>query len=78
MPKYQNVDEYMAGLPDERRATMGQLRSTIRAACTNAIEVIAYAMPAFRVDGRFLVSTRPSAPQHLSMERWHGRGAARR
>ncbi len=27
MPKYANVDEYMAGLPDNRRAAMEQLRS---------------------------------------------------
>jgi uncharacterized protein YdhG (YjbR/CyaY superfamily) len=56
MPKYANVDEYMAGLPDNRRAAMEQLRSTIRAAAPDATEAISYNMPSFRQDGRFLVS----------------------
>ena len=30
MAKYRDVDEYMAQLPDDRRAVMEQLRNTIR------------------------------------------------
>ena len=59
MAKYQDVDEYMAQwkqLPDDRRAVMEQLRSTIRSAAPDASEAISYNMPAFRLDGRFLVS----------------------
>lgn len=51
-----SVDEYLAGLPDERRAAMEELRVTIRAAAPEATETIAYQMPALRTDGRFLVS----------------------
>lgn len=50
------VDDYLAALPPDRRATMEALRATIRAAAPDAIESIAYQMPAFRIDGRFLVS----------------------
>ena len=50
------VDEYMAALPADRRAVMEQLRETIRAAAPDATEVISYKMPAFKMDGRFLVS----------------------
>ncbi len=51
-----SVDAYIAGLPDERRPAVEELRRTIRAAAPEATEAIAYEMPAFRLDGRFLVS----------------------
>ncbi len=51
------VDEYMAALLPERRAAMELLRSTIKAAVPEAIEVISYNMPAFKSHGgQFLVS----------------------
>lgn len=52
-----NVDEYLAELPDDRRARVETLRRTIRAAAPDAEETIAYSMPAFRSHGgQFLVS----------------------
>jgi uncharacterized protein YdhG (YjbR/CyaY superfamily) len=50
------VDEYMAGLPAPQRAALEELRATIRAAAPDAAESIAYQMPAFRQEGKFLVS----------------------
>jgi uncharacterized protein YdhG (YjbR/CyaY superfamily) len=51
------VDEYLATLPDDRRAAMEQLRQTINAAAPDATETIAYKMPALRSHGgQFLVS----------------------
>jgi uncharacterized protein YdhG (YjbR/CyaY superfamily) len=51
------VDAYLATLPADRRAAMEELRRTIRAAAPEAIETIAYEMPAFRTPGgQFLVS----------------------
>ena len=50
------VDDYMAALPEERRAVLEELRQTIRAAAPEATESIAYQMPAFRMNGQFLVS----------------------
>lgn len=53
------VDEYMATLPDDRRAAMEGLRQAIKAVITeaDATETIAYKMPAFRsLNGRLLVS----------------------
>ena len=69
MSKYESVDEYMAGLPDDRRAVMEQLRSTIRAAATEATEVISYNMPALRLNGRFLVSYE-AFKRHYSLFPW--------
>jgi uncharacterized protein YdhG (YjbR/CyaY superfamily) len=51
-----SVEDYLASLPDERRAVVEQLRQTIRAAAPDATETIAYQMPAFRTHGQFLVS----------------------
>ena len=69
MTKYESVDEYMAGLPSDRRAVMEQLRSTIRAAAPEATEVISYNMPAFRLNGRFLVSYE-AFKSHYSLFPW--------
>ncbi|HEX5825756.1 MAG TPA: DUF1801 domain-containing protein [Candidatus Limnocylindrales bacterium] len=52
-----SVDEYLAALPDDRRAAVAALRLTINAAAPDATETIAYHMPALRShDGQFLVS----------------------
>jgi uncharacterized protein YdhG (YjbR/CyaY superfamily) len=51
------VEEYLRTLPDDRRGRIETLRRTIRAAAPDAIETIAYGMPAFRSHGgQFLVS----------------------
>jgi uncharacterized protein YdhG (YjbR/CyaY superfamily) len=52
-----SVDDYLAGLPEDRREVIQQLRQTIAAAAPEATETIAYQMPAFRSHGsQFLVS----------------------
>ncbi|MDO8486030.1 MAG: DUF1801 domain-containing protein [Candidatus Limnocylindrales bacterium] len=52
-----SVEDYLAGLPDERRAAVEELRQTIKAAAPEATETIAYQMPAYRSHGgQFLVS----------------------
>jgi uncharacterized protein YdhG (YjbR/CyaY superfamily) len=52
-----SVEEYLASLPDERRAGVDVLRRTINAAAPEATETIAYGMPALRSHGgQFLVS----------------------
>jgi uncharacterized protein YdhG (YjbR/CyaY superfamily) len=51
------VDDYLAGLSDERRAGMENLRKAINAGAPGATETIAYGMPALRSHGgQFLVS----------------------
>jgi uncharacterized protein YdhG (YjbR/CyaY superfamily) len=49
------TDEYLAGVPDDKRAALEQLREQIRAAAPDAIETISYGMPAFKLDGRYFV-----------------------
>ena len=69
MTKYASVDDYMAKLPPNRRVVMEELRTTIRAAAPQATEAIAYNMPAFRIEGRFLVSYE-AFKGHYSLFAW--------
>ena len=51
------VEEYLDTLPPNRREAIETMRRTIRAAAPDAVETIAYSMPAFRgLGGQFLVS----------------------
>ena len=51
-----SVAEYLAKVPDAPRAALERLRKTIRATAPGATETISYQMPAFKLNGRFLVS----------------------
>ena len=51
-----SVEDYLAALPEESRAALEKLRKTIKAAAPEATETISYQMPAFKDNGRFLVS----------------------
>lgn len=46
-----DVDEYLAGVPKEARATLEKLRQTIRAAAPLAVEGISYQMPMYKQHG---------------------------
>jgi uncharacterized protein YdhG (YjbR/CyaY superfamily) len=50
------VDAHLAGLPDEQRSLLQELRETIAAIAPEAVDTRSYAMPAFRYHGRALVS----------------------
>ncbi len=51
-----SVEDYLAALPEEPRAALEKLRKTIKVAAPEATETISYQMPAFKDQGRFLVS----------------------
>ena len=48
-------DGFLAALSPEKRAALEKLRKTIRATVPNAEECISYGIPAFRLNGKFLV-----------------------
>ena len=50
------VDDYHAEVSPEARATLEKLRQTIKAVVPDAVEVISYQVPTFKLDGRMLVS----------------------
>lgn len=52
-----SIDAYIAGLAEDRRAAIEDIRRTVGSAAPDAVETIAYSMPAFRTaTGAFLVS----------------------
>lgn len=53
--KIETIDDYLAGVGDDKRAALENLRRTIKTIVPRAAECITYQMPAFRLDGRVLV-----------------------
>jgi uncharacterized protein YdhG (YjbR/CyaY superfamily) len=53
--KQVKVRAYFASLPPVAKRRLKQMRETIRAAAPGVTEVISYAIPAFRLNGRVLV-----------------------
>ncbi len=49
------VDEYLAQFDGEVRARLDTMREVVRAAAADAVEGIAYGMPAYKLDGKPLV-----------------------
>jgi uncharacterized protein YdhG (YjbR/CyaY superfamily) len=56
MDRSVEIDAFLAGLPDELRMALETLRGQIAAAAPDAVETIAYSVPAFKYRGRPLVS----------------------
>ena len=53
--KPMSVEEYLAALPKDARATLEKIRQAIMAAAPTATEKIGYGMPGFSYEGRYLV-----------------------
>lgn len=51
-----DVDSYLRRVPKEARAALEKLRQTIKSLVPEAVEVISYGIPTFKLDGRMLVS----------------------
>ena len=49
-----NIDEYIAGFPQEVRGILKKIRATIRKAAPNAEEAIKYRMPTFVLKGNLV------------------------
>jgi uncharacterized protein YdhG (YjbR/CyaY superfamily) len=60
------IDEYLATVPENARATLEALRRVIKAAAPDAVESISYGMPAFKYLGRPLVYF-AAAKQHCAL-----------
>ena len=53
--KADTVDEYIAQVPDEQRATLEHLRDLIRSLAPDAAESISYGIPTYKIGGKPLV-----------------------
>jgi uncharacterized protein YdhG (YjbR/CyaY superfamily) len=51
MTKPKDFDEYVSGFPKEIQQFLEQVRVTIKKAAPQAVEVISYGMPAFKMNG---------------------------
>jgi uncharacterized protein YdhG (YjbR/CyaY superfamily) len=60
------VDRYLAGLPEDRRAALGRLRTRIAALVPEATEGISYGMPTFKLRGHPLVGY-ANATRHCAL-----------
>lgn len=49
--KYKTVDEYLAPLPDDKRAALERLRKIIRTTAPKAEECISYGVPSYLFNG---------------------------
>ena len=50
-----NIDEYIAGFPNDVQEILEKIRMTIRKAAPDAEETISYKLPAFNLKGHYLV-----------------------
>jgi len=64
--KPKSIDEYLAGVPDDKRAALERLRAIIKGAAPGAEEYITYQLPAFRLNGKPLVAF-GAASNHCSL-----------
>ncbi len=64
-PKTKTLKFYLAGVSPDKRVALERLRKLIRAAAPGAEECISYGIPAFRLNGKFLVGL-GAAANHCS------------
>lgn len=53
--KPNNIDEYIAGFPEETQTVLKQIRATIKKAVPDVEEKISYAIPTFTLNGYYLI-----------------------
>jgi len=53
--KPKDIDEYIAGFPEETQKHLEQIRTTIKKAVPDAEEAISYGIPTFNLNGHYLI-----------------------
>jgi uncharacterized protein YdhG (YjbR/CyaY superfamily) len=53
--KPKSVDEYIAAFPKEVQGILQEIRETIKEAAPDVDETISYGMPAFNLNGKYLI-----------------------
>jgi uncharacterized protein YdhG (YjbR/CyaY superfamily) len=49
---YKTVDEYIKSFPEDTQMVLSQIRQTIKKTAPDAVEMIAYRMPAYKLNGK--------------------------
>ena len=63
---YKTIDEYIGDFPEDVRERLEKIRRTIHRIAPSAVETISYQIPAFKIDGKFLVYF-AAFPDHISI-----------
>jgi uncharacterized protein YdhG (YjbR/CyaY superfamily) len=66
MNKPPDIDAYLAGVPEDARAALEDLRRTVRELVPDAVESISYGMPTFKYRGKWLFYF-AAAKQHCAI-----------
>ena len=66
MEKPKNIDDYISRFPAQTRLGLEQIRATIKKLAPAAEETISYGIPAFNLNGRYLVYF-AGYKQHISI-----------
>lgn len=66
MTKFSSVDDYLASLPDDKRAVVEEIERRVLVVVPEAARVIRYDMPTWQVGGRSLVHV-AAWKQHVSL-----------
>jgi uncharacterized protein YdhG (YjbR/CyaY superfamily) len=53
--EFRTIDEYIKTFPEDVQIILEKIRQTIRKAAPEAVEAISYGIPAFKLNGRYLV-----------------------
>ncbi|HWX21724.1 MAG TPA: DUF1801 domain-containing protein [Candidatus Binatia bacterium] len=53
--QFETIEKYIRASPKDVRGILRKIRQTIRRAAPQAVEVISYRMPAFKLNGKILV-----------------------
>ena len=64
--RYKTIDEYIADFPEDVRERLQKIRRIIHGIAPGAVETISYQIPAFKIDGKFLVYF-AAFPGHISI-----------
>ena len=54
MIKHKDIDHYIASFPEETQMVLDKMRAIIKKAAPQAVELISYGMPAFRLNGNLV------------------------
>lgn len=63
---FTSVDQYIASFPKETQVVLKKIRATIRQVIPKAEQAISYQIPAFKLNGKFVIYFAGFA-QHVSM-----------
>jgi uncharacterized protein YdhG (YjbR/CyaY superfamily) len=63
---FQNIDQYIKTFPESTQKILQKIRHLIQTTAPNAVEVISYQMPTFKLNGKVLIHF-AAYPHHIGL-----------